>query len=125
MTLYNLVMLIALIESNNDPAAVGDGGRAIGTHQIHPIMLREVNRIIKKTNDKATHKFVLSDRRDRMKSAVMCMTYLRYQQKRYKVKFGQDPSNYQLICSWQSGSIMKSATKQYASRVTDILSKDN
>jgi len=36
------------VESRGDSTAVGDGGKAVGVLQIHPIMVREVNRILNK-----------------------------------------------------------------------------
>lgn len=37
---------LILIESSGDSMAIGDGGKAVGILQIHPIMVREVNRIL-------------------------------------------------------------------------------
>jgi len=37
--------VLTIVESNNDPYAVGDNGRAFGILQIHEIMVRDYNRI--------------------------------------------------------------------------------
>ena len=39
-----LLAALILVESNGDPAAVGDGGRAIGALQITAACVRDVNR---------------------------------------------------------------------------------
>lgn len=41
-----LISAISTIESNNNPRAVGDNGRAIGILQIHPVMVKEANRLL-------------------------------------------------------------------------------
>ena len=43
-----LVDAMIHVESRGDSTAIGDGGRAVGVLQIHPIMVREVNRILAK-----------------------------------------------------------------------------
>lgn len=44
-TLPALIAALALVESNNNPRAIGDAGKAIGVLQIHPIMVAEANRL--------------------------------------------------------------------------------
>lgn len=60
-----LVAAIEKVESRGNPAAVGDGGSAIGILQIRPIMVREVNRIL------GSQKYTLADRSDPAKSREM------------------------------------------------------
>lgn len=45
MTLAKLILIICMMESNNNPDAIGDSGRAHGVLQIHKIMVRECNRL--------------------------------------------------------------------------------
>jgi len=45
--LSSLLDAIAIVESNNDAAAVGDGGRAVGVYQIHRAYWRDGTRILK------------------------------------------------------------------------------
>ena len=67
-----LIEAMAFIESGGNPNAVGDinlGKPSVGLLQIRPIMVREVNRILKRQGlDK---KFKNSDRRDSAKSIEM------------------------------------------------------
>ena len=67
-----LIEAMAFIESGGNPNAVGDinlGTPSIGLLQIRPIMVREVNRILKRQGlDK---KFKNSDRKDSTKSVEM------------------------------------------------------
>jgi len=69
MTLIKLIMLLCIIESDNNPAAIGDSGNAVGILQIHPIMVREVNRLGKK-------QFSGTDRLDPEKSKSMAYIFL-------------------------------------------------
>jgi hypothetical protein len=63
--------ILMLLESNLDPSAVGDGGRAVGCLQIHPILVRDVNMI-------ANTSFTLEDRLDPNKSKQMALIYFRH-----------------------------------------------
>ena len=57
-------------ESGGNPHAVGDGGRAIGVLQIHPIMVRDVNRIL------GYDRWTLEDRWSAAESRAMLEVYL-------------------------------------------------
>jgi len=60
-----LLDAIIYVESRGDDSAIGDGGLAVGCLQIHPIAVREVNRLIK------SDEYTLDDRYDRSKSIEM------------------------------------------------------
>jgi soluble lytic murein transglycosylase-like protein len=60
---------IIQIESEGNPMAVGDNGKAIGLLQIWPIMIHEVNRLLKE------ERYSLEDRWDSLKSIEMFITY--------------------------------------------------
>ena len=64
-----LVEAIAHVESNGDSAAVGDGGRAVGILQIHPITVRDCNRIL------GREEFTLTCRLDPERSRLMFEVY--------------------------------------------------
>lgn len=57
-----LFAAICKVESNNNPRAVGDGGKALGIAQIHKVMIDDVNRILKVPT------FTYTDRLDPVKS---------------------------------------------------------
>tara|TARA_R100000951_G_scaffold109933_1_gene107557 strand:- start:430 stop:948 length:519 start_codon:yes stop_codon:yes gene_type:complete len=57
-------------ESGGNPHAVGDGGRAVGVLQIHPIMVRDVNRIL------GYDRWTLQDRWSAAESRAMLEVYL-------------------------------------------------
>jgi len=69
----DLVSALILVESRGNDSAVGDrhivGGEAVGALQIRPIMVREVNRILK--IQKSDKRFKLKDRFDREKTLEM------------------------------------------------------
>ena len=73
----DLINALINVESRGNDSAVGDkhlvGNEAIGALQIRPIMVREVNRILKiKKSDK---RFKMSDRWDREKTIEMFLIW--------------------------------------------------
>lgn len=74
-----LVKALIYVESRGVDSAVGDislGEPSIGVLQIRPIMVREVNRILKK--QKSSKRFSLKDRFNRQKSIEMFMVWKNY-----------------------------------------------
>ena len=67
-----LLDAIEYVESKGNTNAVGDNGQAIGCMQIHPIMVKDVNRIL------GYIKYILDDRYDRNKSRGMCKVYMNH-----------------------------------------------
>ena len=62
---------VCTVESNGNPLAVGDGGRAAGIAQIWPITVRDVNRF-------AGTCYTLNDRFDAEKSRQMFHLYVNH-----------------------------------------------
>jgi hypothetical protein len=60
---------IEMVESSGRADAVGDGGKAVGILQIHPIMVEDVNRIL------GQDRYTLADRLDPAKSREMFRVY--------------------------------------------------
>jgi|TARA_R110000744_G_scaffold98381_1_gene190067 hypothetical protein len=60
---------VIYVESRGNDSAVGDNGKAVGCLQMHPIMVREVNRILAKYDIPTT--YTLEDRYSREKSIEM------------------------------------------------------
>jgi hypothetical protein len=74
-----LVNALIYVESRGVDSAIGDvslGEPSIGVLQIRPIMVREVNRILKK--QKSSKRFSLKDRFSREKSIEMFMVWKNY-----------------------------------------------
>ena len=109
--LFKLVMVLVMIESGGDSKAVGDGGRAVGCLQIHPIMVRECNRLT------GRNRWTLNDRKDLTESIRMCTLFLSYQQARYRKKYGRDPDMITLGCSWNTGNIFRKNPERYAKKL--------
>lgn len=65
---------IAQVESKNNPRAVN--GDAVGLLQIRPILVRDINRILKLR--KSTKRYTLADRYDPRKSREMFEIYQSY-----------------------------------------------
>jgi len=114
MTLVKIIIMIMAIETGGEidkNNAVGDGGKAIGCLQIHPITVDEANRILDR------QEFTLADRRSKAQSFRIASTVLSWRIRRYRLRYGRDPSQYDVMCSWQSGSIFKRATRSYREKV--------
>lgn len=94
--------------------AIGDGGKAVGRYQIHPIMVREANRIL----GEAT--FTLADRTDRYASARIARTYLAYWLPR---RFGDDVQPQHMAMLWKGGpnpEVWGAGTRLYAGKFLDM-----
>jgi len=113
------IQILTTLESNGRPNAIGDNGRAVGALQIHPIMVRECNRIVGKEF------FRCSDRYNKPKSELMAGVFLRYQIKRFRLINKRNPTLKEVCCSWNSGNILKQQPKRYLSRVTKLLESIN
>jgi len=72
----NVVEAMIQVESCGNDSAYNSSEEAVGCLQIRPIMLREVNRILRKQGD--TLRFELEDRWDREKSLKMFHIWREY-----------------------------------------------
>lgn len=72
----DVVKAMILVESSGNDSAYNAIENAVGCLQIRPIMVREVNRILRKQKD--TLKFHLTDRWDRNKSLEMFHIWREY-----------------------------------------------
>jgi len=92
----SLIDALIIVESQGNDSAVGDthlNEPSIGVLQIRPIMVKEVNRILKMKGTK--HRYKMSDRWDREKSIEMFRIWQ---------EFHHNDSNYEEIArSWNGG----------------------
>ena len=76
----DLVSALISVESRGNDSAIGDrhivGGEAVGALQIRPIMVREVNRILR--IQKSDKRYKLKDRFDREKTLEMFFVWKNY-----------------------------------------------
>jgi len=83
ITEADLIDALIHVESRGNDSAVGDrhlvGNEAVGALQIRPIMVREVNRILK--IQKSDKRFKLSDRWDREKTIEMFLVWKNFHHK--------------------------------------------
>jgi len=70
-----IINAIAIVESNNNPKAVGGGG-SVGLLQITPILVKDVNNILKKQNK--SKRYCLADRYNAEKSREMFIIIQEY-----------------------------------------------
>ena len=105
----DLISAMIQVESNGNDSAYGDthikGGEAVGALQIRPIMVREVNRILKLKRSKLRYK--LKDRWDREKSIEMFLIWK---------EFHHNDADFEKIArNWNGGpnGYKKSRTEEY------------
>ena len=96
MTLATLILALAMVESNLNPLAIGDGGQAWGILQIHKCVVEDVNNFYG-TNYKS------EDRWDPEKSYKICELYLNHWGKRYQDKTGYPPNAEAYAKIWNGG----------------------
>lgn len=112
-----LIEAMIWVESRDNDSAVGDGGRAVGCLQIHPIMVREANRILKL--QKSSISYNLLDRRDREKSIEIFYIVNNYH---------HENATYEEIArAWNGGPnwAQKGGTKRYWNKVQRKLKKES
>ena len=68
-TTKDLIRALIHVESGGNDSAIGDRGKAVGCLQIHPILVREVNRTLKRQGSNI--RYSLEDRYSRTKSIQM------------------------------------------------------
>ncbi len=92
----NLIPALIKVESNGDPNAVGDHGRAKGILQIWNKVVQDVNRIYKT-------KFLHDDAFDKEKAKDIATKYLSYYGKMYESQTGKPASQEVLARIWNGG----------------------
>lgn len=110
-----LIPLLMVIESNNNPKAIGDNGDAVGILQIHEIVIDDVNRIYKKN-------YRYEDRLSPFKSKEICVLYLTYYGSVYQRKTGMEPTMEVLAKIWNGGEYgyKKEKTQNYWNRINEL-----
>lgn len=111
-----LVEALIQVESRGNASAVGDkhlSTPSIGVLQIRPIMVREVNRILKKL--KSNKKYKLEDRFSRKKSIQMFMVWKNYYHKNSSIE--------KIARCWNGGPLgyKRKATLGYWNKVKNEL----
>ena len=102
---------IELVESGGRAKAVGDGGKAVGILQIHPVVVDDVNRILGET------KYGLQDRTSVVKSREMFWVYTQH--------YSKDASREVIARRWNGGpkGDKKEATAAYWRKVEAEIQK--
>ena len=113
-----LIPFLCLIESNNDPNAIGDNGKAVGILQIHECVVHDVNKYIL-ANSPQSGTYTLEDRLDPKKSKEICSIYLTIWG-RYYEETTNIPADIEVLSRiWNGGAKgwSKSSTEKYWDKV--------
>ena len=109
-----LIDALVKVESNGDPRAVGDSGRALGCLQIWQCVIDDVNQV---SRVKYTH----ADAFDPAKARAICRAYLaRYATAK---RLGREPTDEDFARIWNGGPAgwKKKATLSYWHKVAAVL----
>ena len=115
----DLLTALIFVESRGNDSVIGDrhlvGNEAVGALQIRPIMVREVNRILKIQGK--TERFDLKDRFDRQQSIRMFMIWKEFHHK--------DSSPEKVARNWNGGpkGYKKDRTIKYWNKIEKQLNK--
>ena len=77
----SVIAALCVVETNGDPSAIGDGGKAVGVLQMWPIAAAEANRlegIEARRERRPARTWTLADRLDPQASREMCAVTLRW-----------------------------------------------
>jgi soluble lytic murein transglycosylase-like protein len=114
LDLDRLIPALVQVESNGNPRAVGDGGKALGALQIWSVVVVDVNRA---HGTRYTHR----DAFDPAKAEAICRAYLSiYATPR---RLGRTPTMEDAARIWNGGpnGHRKSATEKYWQKVARVL----
>lgn len=81
-------------ESKGDENCIGDNGKAVGVLQIHPIMVREANRILAMKDESKANYYKYDDRYSREKSIEMFKVVQDYHNKSHDFRKALDIWNH-------------------------------
>lgn len=114
---FKLILALISVESGGDPAAIGDGGRAVGVLQIHACVIADVNRV---------YKMDLSwpeDAQDPVIAQLICRNYLSIYAK--EERLGREPTMEDMARIWNGGpnGYKKPATLPYWQKVQTALER--
>ena len=109
-----VINAIAIVESNNNPRAVGGGG-SVGLLQITPVLVRDCNKILAK--QKSTKRYTLADRLNADKSKEMFVIIQEYYNPSHNVE--------KAIRLWNGGpNYSVRGTQNYYNKVRKHLAQD-
>lgn len=97
-TIDQVIECLILVEES-EREEYGDNGMALGKLQIHPIMVREANRLLGRAE------FSLEDRTNPSRSKNIARVFIIEQIRRYRLKYKKLPPIVILSGSWQTGAI--------------------
>lgn len=113
-TLTAFLIALEQVESNGNPAAVGDGGKSLGALQIGRAVVQDVNQIYGTD-------YRWTDAHDRDKARAICVLYLRIYCT--EDRLGHEPTFEDAARIWNGGpnGWKKPATADYWRKVSDKL----
>ena len=110
-----LIPLLIQVESGGNPKAIGDGGKAVGVLQLHPIYVADVNRIYGTA-------YKAKDRLSEAQSKTITRLYLTHYGARYERLAGKK-ATLEVLARIHNGGPdgwKKQATKAYWNKIAKL-----
>lgn len=95
-----IIKILRVIESQNDPNAIGDNGNAKGVLQIHSIYVKEVN-------NRYGTSFKHNEMFDPVKAEEVTRLYMKFFIKYYNKKFNKMPTEKEIVQCHNFGAFQK------------------
>jgi len=115
--LEDIMEILKIVETNNNPLSIGDEGKAFGVLQIHKICVDDVNRIY---GTHYTHEQMFEE----TCAEEVFYLYLQHGINRYKNMYRGEPPDEYLVRGWNGGiykGYKKEATLKYYYKYLKIL----
>lgn len=109
-----LIDALVRVESNGNPSAVGDNGKALGVLQIWDVVIQDVNRV-------TGSRYVHADAFDPAKARAICRAYLAHYGTAKRL--GRQPTDEDLARIWNGGpnGWRNTSTLKYWHKVAKVL----
>lgn len=109
-----LIDALVRVESNGNPRAVGDNGKALGVLQIWDVVIKDVNRV-------TGSRYVHADAFDPAKARAICRAYLAHYGTAKRL--GRQPTDQDLARIWNGGpnGWRNASTLKYWHKVAKVL----
>ena len=112
-----LLDAIEQVESNGDPNAIGDNGKAVGSFQIWKTYVDDVNRILRE------HRYNYNDRYDPLLSRYMVKTYIGHYVTKKRLKRNPTFEDMARIHNGGPNGYKKKCTEKYWEKIKKELTK--
>lgn len=129
----DMLKAVAMVESSNNPKAVGDGGKALGMYQLHKPAWEQISEQRKKAG---LETWSWSYALDKDISAIYASAYMDWLSNSLKVKLKREPAPWEVYAAYNRGlggfakvnynfSSLPSHTQKACKKITSLTQNSN